>query len=212
MPTDHPTINLSGYQRQRELERRLSYSPVGFALAAVGCVGLGVLAVGQYATFQNSDFSFGILLVGFGITLGAFGGMAGYLTWRLSRLKCPCCGGATPRFVTDLSEDSRGRWIARYEIDGRYCCPPFGDDNDTRPFVRLMNVVRACQACRTYFNFGEIHQQTCLEDDWERIHRRFPNHERDMQRREAWGNALGYVWIGALLLFFVFMIVCASGN
>jgi hypothetical protein len=212
MPTDHPTIDLRGYQRLRALERRVSYSPVGIALGWIGCVGLGLLGYGQYTTLQTADDGFAILLTGFFMLVAAVCGLTGYLTWRLPRLKCPRCAGAMPKFVMDWPDDCRRRWLPGYEIDGRYYCEPFGDDNDQRPWVRLMKVVRCCEACQTYLDFGELHQQTCLEDDLERIRRRLPNHERDMRRRETWGKVLGYLWIGALLLGFLLMFWWSSRN
>jgi hypothetical protein len=203
MPTDHPTIDLHGYQRQRERERQVTYTPVSIALLVVGFIGLGVLGYGLFSSWGTSDPDFWLPVAGFGMILSGLGGLAGYMKWQLSRLKCPGCAGAMPKYVIDLPDDCRGRWIRGYEIDGRYYCEPFGDDNDRRSLVRLMKAVRACETCRTYLDLGEYHQQTCLDDDWERIHRRFPNHEQDVRRREAWGNALGYLWIGAILLSFL---------
>jgi hypothetical protein len=166
----------------------------------------------MFTTWQADDPDFWFLLVGFGLIVGAFGGLAGYAKWQLSRLQCPGCAGRMPKYVTDLPDDCRMRWIRGYEIDGRYYCEPFGNDNDRRSLIRLMKAVRACTHCRTYVDIEAYHQQTCLDDDWERIHRRLPNHERDVQRREAVGQFVGWVWIGALLLFFLVMITWSGCN
>jgi hypothetical protein len=202
MPTDHPTIDLRGYQRLHALERRVLYSPVGITLLVLGCVGLGVVGYGQYLTFQTPGSGFGILMGGFGLTAGAFCGMIGYLKWRLSRLKCPHCGGVLWRYVVDLPGGCR---VPGYAINGRYYCQPFGDDHDHRPWVRLMKVVRACESCRTYVDGSEFHQETCQEEDLEHIRRRLPNHERDTLRRETWGKVLAVLWAAFLLLGFLLL-------
>jgi len=198
MRTDHPTIDLRGYQRLRDLERHVSYSPASIALVLLACVGLAVLGYGQYLTFHTPDSGFGILLGGFGLTAGSFCGIIGYLKWRLSRLKCPHCDGEMRRYLVDLPDDFR---FPGYAIDGRRYCQPFGDDHE----VRLMKVVRACAPCRTYVDGLELHQETCQEDDLERIRSRLPNHERDTRRRETWGKVLAVLWGAFLLLAFLLL-------
>jgi hypothetical protein len=199
MPTEHPTIDLQGYERLRAIEKRIDYSPVGIVLLVIGCVGLGMLAYGLQGAFNGADSGPTIPLAGFGLTVGSFCGLIGFLKWRLSRLKCPHCGAKLQRCSVDLTEGIR--WPG-YEIDGRYYCQPFGDDHDHRPWVRLMKAVRVCEPCRSYVDGHELLQETCREDDLERIRRRFPNHERDTARREAWGKRLAVVWAAFLLIAF----------
>jgi hypothetical protein len=205
MPTDHPTIDLRGYERLRDLERQVSYSPVIIALVVIGCVGLGVLGYGLHAALDTPDPGLGVPLTGFVFIAASVGGLSLYFRRRLARLQCPRCAGNLQPYLVDLPDGCLSCLMPGFEIDGRYYCHPFGDEDDRRPFVRLMKVARACEPCRTYLDCSQYHQQTCLEDDLERVRRRFPNYERELRRRQVWLIILAGVLSGALLLSLVLM-------
>jgi hypothetical protein len=205
--TEPPTLDLTGYQRLRDLERGIARSPAGIALLLLTCMGLGVLGYGLFGLMPEAAVprtGFGTPLAGFILFVAGLRGLRTYQAFRLARLRCPCCGRGLAVRTADVPEvDRLGLLVHR--IDGRSYGHPRGDEHDTRPWVRLLKEVRACEPCRTYLDCSRLQERTCTDEDLERIRRRFPNDERNRLRQDAWGKALALIWSVLLLAgFFLF--------
>jgi hypothetical protein len=159
-------IELAGYERLRDQERRIWYSPVAIVLALVGLAGAGYafyhLRGGLEDFPARSYYGLGVLALSY-LALAVY-----YYGYRFRRVKCPSCDTVMRRYVADMDDGSWRRFIRAYERDGRYYREPFGED-DTRRWVRLMKVVRACPECRTYVDCARLHEQTCTEEELARL-------------------------------------------
>src|SRR5262245_57186371 len=154
MARSDPHIELAGFRRLEDVERGIWYSPAAIALAAVGLVGsvivLWCLARGAIVQPQ-------FLAVGYGIFLASYGGLFVYYHWyRFSRVKCPGCGRILEPFVSDYADSPAFRFLGGREIGGRYYRAPY-NENDRRPWVRLMLMVRGCTACKTFVSCSRLH-------------------------------------------------------
>jgi hypothetical protein len=171
MPKQIPSIHLAGYQRLKDLERRIWYSPLSLAVYAIGLAGAaygfwnlrgGVAAIGPG------------VLVGHGVFIGSYALLWAYFYgYRFRRLKCPGCGEVMQPFLADFEEGPWRRFILAIEIGGRYYRRPYGED-DRRSWIRLMKHVRACPCCKTYVDCSRMHQQTCTEAELAQLYQRLP--------------------------------------
>jgi len=179
MAKHYSSLGLSGYRRLSELERAVWYSPVAIAIAIVGLVG---------AIFALWGISRGVtqfppqLVFGYAAFLAAYGALfAYYHAYRFQRLSCPDCGERMQAFVSDLDDNSQEKdsqpkhslpkMLARVRFGGRSYRPPY-DEDDRRPWVRLMVHVRACQGCKTFVSCARVHFETCTPDELAEISRR----------------------------------------
>jgi hypothetical protein len=151
-------IELAGFRRLMDVERRIWYAPAAFALGGVGLVGFGFMFWSLCRGVVQQPL---YLAIGYAIFLAAYGGLFAYYQWyRLSRVKCPGCGQVLQPYVADCGDWPRFRFLARREINGRFFRPPY-DEDDRRPWVRLMVIVRGCKACKTYVSCARLHFETC---------------------------------------------------
>jgi len=169
MSRNHPLIDLTGFERLRALERRVYYSPVAIALALIGLCGgayvLWSLRLGPEMFSQH-------FLIGYGLFLASYLGLLGYLyVYRFRRLACPSCGQLMQAFVADLDDGTWRRFIFALEINGRYYRRPY-DEDDRRPWIRLMKQVRACPRCRTIVDCSRLLHETCTDEELEQIRQR----------------------------------------
>jgi hypothetical protein len=173
MPARHTFIDLAFYERLHALERRLWYSPIGLALFVIGIAG-GAYAfwnMGSGPDFFSRPHD---VCLGYGVFMGSYLALFCYYVVRFGRAKCPRCHERMQGYVADFGE---GRWrsfICTIEINGRCYRQPYSED-DTRPWIRLMKMVRACPQCRTYVESGRIHEETCTEEELELIGQRVGN-------------------------------------
>jgi hypothetical protein len=168
----HPYIELKGFQRLRNLERRIFYSPVVIIVTLIG------LAGGAYVLWNLrrgiEEFP-KTILIGYGTFVVHYLGLMVYLFgYRFRHLKCPGCGQVMQAFLADMDEGTWRRFIQAFEIGGRYYRRPY-DEDDRRPWVRLMQSVRACRHCRTYVNCSHIRFETCTEEELAQLQQRLPN-------------------------------------
>jgi hypothetical protein len=147
MSRQHPFIELEGYERLHALERRIAYSPTAIILSLIGLAG-GVYSfsrLGREPEVLSANF-----LLGYGVVLATYLALlAYYYGYRFRRLKCPGCGLLMQAHIADMEEGAWRRLILAFEKDGRYYRRPYGED-DPRPWIRLMRVVRACPRCRRF--------------------------------------------------------------
>ena len=166
-----PFIELAGFRRLEEEESRIWYAPPAFGLAGVGLVGAGVILWSMSRGILNST---PYLVAGYAIFLGSYGLLFLYYHWyRFSRVKCPGCGQTMQPFLTDSPDNPCFRFLGGLRIGGRHFQPPH-DEHDRRPFVRLMLMVRACPACKTFVSCSRLHYQTCTEEELGQIRERSP--------------------------------------
>lgn len=91
--------------------------------------------------------------------------------YRFRRLKCPDCDQLTQAGIADLDESGPQRWLRAVELNGRFCLRPY-DEDDRRPWVRLMKLVRACPRCRTFVDCSHISHETCTPEELTRLEER----------------------------------------
>jgi hypothetical protein len=164
-----PWIELAGYERLHDLERRIWYSPVAIGLFLVG---LGAAAYTFWSLSHGIVFFSDHLFLGYAIFLAPYGALfCYYFGYRFRRLKCPGCGELMQPYVTDMEEGSWRRFIQAFEIQGRYYRRPY-DEDDHRPWVRLQKRVYACQRCNAFVDCSRLHFETCTEDELEQIRQR----------------------------------------
>jgi hypothetical protein len=157
-----PTIELAGFQRLADLQRRVNCSPVAVLLVLIGVAGgihvLWSLRLGVEAMPQS-------LLVGYGTFMASYLGLLAYYHWyRFPRLRCPQCGERMQANLADLDDASRPKLLSTVELSGRYYLRPY-DEDDRRPWVRLMRLVRACAGCKTFIECSHLHFETCTADE-----------------------------------------------
>jgi ferredoxin len=163
------TIELSRFERLHELERRVWYSPVA--------IGLGLLAIGAAGyTFWNLKRGLLVepqhMFVGYGAFLILYFSLLAYIyAYRFPRLKCPGCGKCMPACVADTEEGGWRSVVYAVEINGRFYRQPL-DEDDRRPWIRVMRMVRACSGCQTFVDCARFHFETCSEDELYEIERR----------------------------------------
>jgi hypothetical protein len=171
MAKDVPSIDLAGYQRLTELERRIWYSPLSIAVYAISLAG---------AAYEFWNLRAGIAAITRGMLIGHALFIASYVFlwayfygYRFRRLKCPGCGELMQGFLADFEEGPWRRFIMAIEIGGRYYRRPFGE-GDHRSWIRLMKHIRACPRCKTYVDCSRMHQQTCSEAELGQVYKRVP--------------------------------------
>lgn len=169
MPRQHPTIDLAGYQRLTDLERRIWYSPVAIVLALIGLVAAACTFWGLSRGFILEPQYF---IAGYAVFLAAYGALfAYYHAYRFRRLKCPGCEQLMQPYITDIDDSPRLKFLQQVQIAGRYYRRPY-DEDDHRPWVRLMIHIRACPECKTFVNCSRLHLQTCTDEELSQIHQR----------------------------------------
>src|SRR5262245_48820805 len=129
-----PYIELAGFRRLEDVERRIWYAPTAIVLSVVGLVGAAVafwsLSRGFFAAPRY-------LTAGYVVVLGAYGALFAYYHWyRFRRVLCPGCGQCMQPYLADSAEIPGFRFLGARQIDGRFYRAPF-DENDRRPWVRL---------------------------------------------------------------------------
>jgi hypothetical protein len=158
-----PFIELAGFERLHALERRVYYSPVAIFLTLIA-LGAAVywfwsLGLGVERFFAEPFF------IGYGVFLASYAGLiCYYYLYRFRRLPCPSCGQIMQPYVADMGEGGWRRMIFAIEIGGRYYRQPY-DEDDRRPWIRLMKHVRACRDCRKFFDCSRLVMETCTEDE-----------------------------------------------
>ena len=171
MSHQYPPIELAGFQRMSDLERRIWYSPVSIMVYLISLSG----AVYEIWNFQNGLAAIPrSILVGHGLFIGSYALMWAYFYgYRFPRLKCPGCEQLMQPFVADFEEGPWRRFIMAIEIGGRFYRRSF-DKDDGRRWIRLMKMVRACPRCRTFVDCSRLHQQTCTEEELAQLYKRLP--------------------------------------
>lgn len=167
----YPAIDLAGFRRLADLERRVLYSPVAVVLVLIGVAGglyvLWELPRGVEALPRSLMVGYGTFLVSY-VAL-----MAYYYAWRFPRLRCPQCERSMSPHVADMDEGDWRLILWAIEIGGRYYRRPHGED-DRRPWIRLMRHVRACPECRTFVECSSLHFETCSDEELSTLQQRFP--------------------------------------
>jgi hypothetical protein len=165
-----PVIELTGFERLHALERRIYYSPVAVGLALIGIGG----CVYWFWSMRRGLDAFPVsFFIAYGLFLISYLGTLAYLYgYRFRRLKCPGCDQQMQAFAADMGEGAWRRLILAFEIEGRYYRRPL-DEDDRRPWVRLMKGVRACTKCRTFVDCSRLHQETCTAEELEVLEGRF---------------------------------------
>lgn len=164
-----PSIELRHYERLHEVERRIWYSPIAIGLALVGLVAAGYTF---WALSRGFIVVYGQVFAGYAVVLAAYGAMLFYyFGYRFQRVKCPGCGEIMRPFVTDLDESPKLKLLTTIEIGGRHYRQPY-DEDDRRPWIRLMAKVRACLECKKYVNCSRLHFETCTEEELGKIRQR----------------------------------------
>src|SRR5262245_13843791 len=162
-------IELDGYQRLEEVERRIWYAPPAIGLAGVGLVGAGLITWSLWRGVVNAP---AYLASGYAVFLGAYGALFAYYHWhRFHRVECPQCEQVMQPYLTDLDDNYGLGLLGGVNIDGRRYRPPY-DEDDRRPWVRLMAMVRACRRCQTYVNCSRLHYETCTDEELGQIQQR----------------------------------------
>jgi hypothetical protein len=166
MSRNYPVIDLNGFERLRDVERRIFYSPTAILLTLIGLGGGVYLFWSLRLGVEVFPQSF---LIGYGIFLASYLGLLAYFyLYRFRRLACTSCGQRMQPFAADLDEGGWRRFIRAVQIDGRYYRQPF-DADDVRPSVRLMKLVRACPPCGTFVDCSRLLQETCTEEELAQI-------------------------------------------
>jgi hypothetical protein len=186
-----PVLDLQGYERLHDLEHGLTWNPVSLSLSLVAWGGLlaagacgfaMVLGFCQGFDGISAAYAWGWAAAGGAVVSGMAVGLEhAYTRYRLARLPCPGCGRILGQYVADLEEAERSRWrgIRQRCLDGRvYSAPFLGNDEDIRPWVRVMKEVRACPSCRGYVDCREPHERTCSGEELERLEEQ---HTRSIQ-------------------------------
>jgi hypothetical protein len=165
-------IDLAGYRRLPEVERAIWYSPVTIGLALVALVG-AVYAFGALGRgFIVEPMHF---MVGYAILLGGYGATFAYCQgYRFRHVKCPGCDEVMQPYIADLDSSPNYQLLGSVEIGGRYYRRPY-DEDDRRPWVRLMVRVRACGQCQTFVSCSRLHRETCTEEELGKIGQRVPS-------------------------------------
>jgi len=165
------SIDLTGYKRLQDLERRIWYSPVSILMYAISLAG---------AAYEFWNLRGGLETIPRGLLVGHVLMIASYaLLWsyfygyRFRCLKCPGCDQLMQPFLADFAEGPWRRFIMAIEIGGRYYRRPF-DEDDRRSWIRLMKHIRACPTCKTYVDCSRMHQQTCTEAELAQLYERLP--------------------------------------
>lgn len=163
------TIDLKSFKRLPDLERRVWYSPVAIG---IGLAGLAAAAYTFWCLTRGMILAPQHLFIGYGAFLIAyFGLMAYYYAYRFPNLKCPGCGKHMSAFVADTEEGGWRSVVKALEINGRFYKKPF-DDDDRRPWVRVMRMIRACPKCKTFVDCARFHFETCDENELHQLERR----------------------------------------
>jgi len=158
-------IDLTGYERLHDVERRIWYSPAAIVLGLIG------LAAAAY-TFWGLSRGFILPHVGYGVFLATYGLLFAYYFWyRFQRVKCPGCDQIMQPYVTDVDVSLNLKLVRTVEIGGRHYREPWAED-DRRPWVRLMWRVCACEACKTYVNCSRLYLETCTDEELAQIRQR----------------------------------------
>jgi hypothetical protein len=168
----HPVIELKGYRRLVDVERRIMRSPVGWTLVLIG---MGGAIYGVWSLREGLTMFPPRLLIGYVIFLATYLGLLAYLYgYRFRTLKCPGCEQLMQAGIADLDEGGwQQRWLRAVEVNGRFYRRPY-DEDDRRPWVRLMKLVRACPQCRTFVDCSHVSHETCTEDELTRLQDRSP--------------------------------------
>jgi len=166
-----PSIDLSGYRRLQDIERRIWYSPLAVTIYAISLAGAvygfwglrkGIANIGTHIFVAHVVF-----MASYGLLWAYFYG------YRFSRLKCPDCHEPMQPFVADFEEGPWRRFIMAIERGGRYYRRPYNED-DRRSWIRLMKHVCACPHCKTYVDCARMHQETCTEQELAQLCQRLP--------------------------------------
>src|SRR3954469_17162351 len=95
-----PSIDLTGYKRLEDLERRIWYSPPSIALYSIGCAGafyeLWNLRQGLAAIPRGMFVGHGLFVASYALLWAYFYG------YRFRRLKCPGCDQLMQPFIADF--------------------------------------------------------------------------------------------------------------
>ena len=178
MEGDPPIIELGSFRRLGAVEQKLGRSPAAVACTLAAVVGLLVAVIGGAQLFEfvavpgweGERVGVVIAFAGFLFCTAAVGLGRAWQLRRLSRLRCPHCGGALSRHVADLGEEEQGRWGEKGVcLDGRWYCAPFVGEGDKRRWVRAMKEVWACVSCRVYVDGDAPHERTCTDDELKRL-------------------------------------------
>ena len=169
MARHYPTIDLAGYQRLHDVERRIWYSPAAIVLALIG------LCAAAY-TFWGLSRGFVLapqhMMVSYAVFLAAYGALAAYYhAYRFRLLKCPGCEQVMRPYITDLDDSPRLKFLQQVQIAGRYYRRPY-DEDDHRLWVRLMIHIRGCPECKTFVNCYRLHLESCTEEELGQIRQR----------------------------------------
>ncbi len=165
----YPTIDLAGYERLHDVERRVWYSPVAIVLAIIGFAAAGYAFWGLGRGFPVSPQH---TFIGYAVFLGVYGCLlAYYYGYRFRRLKCPGCEQLMQPYLTDLGDEGGFGILRQVNISGRSYRPPYHEDDD-RPWVRLMLHVRACPDCKKFVSCSRLHFETCSEEELAQIRQR----------------------------------------
>jgi len=166
-----PTIDLGGYQRLTDLERRIWYSPLSIAVYSIGLAG---------AAYEFWNLRGGLaaiprgMFIGHGLFIASYVFLWAYFYgYRFRRLKCPGCDQRMQPFVADFDDGPWRRFIMAIEIGGRFYRRPYGED-DRRSWIRLMKHVRACPGCHTFVDCSRLHQQSCTDAELAQLRQRLP--------------------------------------
>src|SRR3954451_4055292 len=161
MPQQYPPIDLAGYRRLLDVERRIWYSPISILVYLIGLAGAAYgfwnLKHGLAAIPRGMFIGHGLFIASYAMLWAYFYG------YRFRRLKCPDCGQQMQSFAADFEEGPWRRFIMAIEIGGRFYPRPYGEDN-FRHWIRLMNLARACPRCHTFVDCSRMHQQTCTDE------------------------------------------------
>jgi len=114
------------------------------------------------------------VFVSYALFLAAYGALFFYyFGYRFQRVKCPGCDQIMRPYVTDANESLSLKLLRTVEIGGRHYRPPW-DEDDRRPWVRLMAKVRACPKCKKYVNCSRLRLETCTDEELSAIRQRVP--------------------------------------
>jgi hypothetical protein len=157
-----PFIELAGYQRLEDVERRIWYSPTAIVLGVLGLCAAGYMF---WALIRGIVVAPEQFALGYAFFLAAYGALFAYYHWhRFRNVKCPGCEQVMQPYVADLDGGSATRLLSRVEIGGRHYRPPYEED-DHRPWIRLMAMVRACRECKTYVSCSRLHYESCTDEE-----------------------------------------------
>ena len=168
MRRKYPTIDLAGYQRLQDFERRIWYSPVAIVLSVIILAAAGYAFWGLSRGFPTTPHH---TFIGYALVLGAYGSFFAYCRYRFRYLKCPDCQQLMQPYITDLSEERPFNLLPQVRFGGRTYRRPY-DEDDHRPWIRLMLHVRACDHCKTFVNCSRLHFETCTDEELSQIRHR----------------------------------------